>query len=108
MLTVTDAAASAVDTLLESSEPADGAGLRFQRGVDASGNTAIGVTVVSEPEPCDRAVPAGSGSLYLPPEVGDLLDDQILDAETRAGGVAFTIRSQNPIAPPADGGHPSQ
>ena len=106
MLAVTDAAAAAVDTLLKSSEPSEDAGVRFQRGVDAAGNAAIGITVVPAPEPDDRAIPAGSGSVYLTPEVDELLDDQVLDAETRAEGLAFTIRPQDEIDPDADGGQP--
>jgi Fe-S cluster assembly iron-binding protein IscA len=101
MLAVTDRAASAVSTLVDSADLPDNAGLRFQRGTDAEGNAAIGVSMVSEPEADDQAVPAGSSSVYLAPEVSGMLDDQVLDAETSADGVAFTIRPQEGSEPQA-------
>jgi hypothetical protein len=52
-------------------------------------------------------MPAGAGAVYLTPDVADLLDDQVLDAETQPEGVAFTIRPQDAIDPTTNGGGPT-
>jgi Fe-S cluster assembly iron-binding protein IscA len=102
MLAVTSAAAAAVTTLLENPDLPDGAGLRLQRGVDAAGEAAIGIAIVSEPDPDDQLVPAvEDGDVFLAPDVAGLLDDQVLDAEIEEQQVSFTLRPQSVNGRPA-------
>jgi Fe-S cluster assembly iron-binding protein IscA len=96
MLAVTPTAAAAVATLLENSELPRSAGLRLQAGVDATGETAIGMAVVEAPEPEDELVPAAAEArLFVAPDVAALLDGQVLDAEIQDQQFAFTIRPQS-------------
>jgi Fe-S cluster assembly iron-binding protein IscA len=95
MLTLTPSAAAAVTALLDSPQVPDDAALRLQPGVDASGGTAIGLAVVTEPPETDTHIPVDQEhELLLAPEIAGLLDDQVLDAETQDENVAFTIRPQ--------------
>lgn len=96
MLTVTPAASAAVAAVLDSPQVPDGASLRLQQGLDASGQASIGMAIVSEPEGADSHVPVDAGrELLVSAEVADMLDDQTLDAEVQDENVAFTIRPQS-------------
>lgn len=96
MLTVTPAAAAAVTTILQSAEAPEGAGLRVQLGMDATGERAIGIAVVPEPEPGDERVPTpADDDVFLDPELVELLDHHVLDAEIEGQNVAFSIRPQS-------------
>jgi hypothetical protein len=56
------------------------------------------VAIVAEPEPDDEvALAPPDAEVFLPADVAELLDDQILDAEIEHQNVAFTIRPQ-PVA----------
>jgi hypothetical protein len=102
MLTITPAAAAAVTALLESPQVPDGAALRLQQGADASGASAVGIAIVAEPEDAYTHLPADpEHELLLAPEVADMLDDKVLDAEIQDENVAFMIRPQS-----VDGGPP--
>jgi hypothetical protein len=93
MLALTPNAAAAVNALLDNPELPETSGLRLQRGLDTEGRTAIGIAIVEGPGEGDEAVPAGEGhELYLAPDVADVLEDQLLDAEIQDEGVAFAIR----------------
>lgn len=107
MLTVTPAAAEAVTALLDNPDVPDGASLRLQRGADAAGGAAIGITIVSEPEPDDEVVPAAEDrDMFLAPDVAGLLDDQVLDARIEEQQVSFMLRPQSADPGPSDAGGP--
>jgi Fe-S cluster assembly iron-binding protein IscA len=102
MLTVTPAASAAVAAILDSSEVPDGAGLRLQEGVDASGQPSIGMAVVTEAENDDTHIPVDSAhELLIADALTDMLDDQTLDAEFQDERVSFRIQPQG-----ADGNSP--
>jgi hypothetical protein len=95
MLTVTPAAAAAVTALLDSPQVPEEAELRLQRGIDETGGAAIGIAIVTEPDTGDARIPVGNErELLLEPEVAEMLEDQVLDAEINEENVAFLIRSQ--------------
>ncbi len=97
MLTVTPAAAEAVDALLTNSEAPAGAGLRLERAVDGAGQAAIGLQIVPEAGPEDEHVPAAMDyEVFLAPDVAGLLDNHVLDAEIADENVAFTLHPQSP------------
>ncbi len=101
MLTVTPAAAEAVDALLTNSEAPVGAGLRLERAVDATGQAAIGLQIVPEAGPDDEHVPAAMEyDVFVAPDIAGLLDNHVLDAEIADQNVAFTLQPQSP------NGHP--
>ncbi len=96
MLIVTPAAAEAVDAILANSEAPAGAGLRLERAVDPSGQTAVGMQIVAEPGPEDEHIPAAMESeVFLAPDVAGLLDGHVLDAEIEDQNVAFTLHRQS-------------
>ncbi len=95
MLTVTPAAAAAVTAILHNPDVPDGAGVRLQMGVDATGNRAIGITIVTEPEPDDERVSStDDDDVFVDRELVDVLDRHVLDADIDGRNVAFTIRPQ--------------
>ncbi len=101
MLTVTPAAAEAVDTLLMNSEAPAGAGLRLERAVDSAGEAAIGLQIVAEAGPDDEHVPAAMEyDVFLSPDIAELLDNHVLDAEIAEQNVAFTLHPQSPNGKP--------
>jgi Fe-S cluster assembly iron-binding protein IscA len=96
MLTLTPAAVAAVSTLLQNPDLPESAGLRLQRGTDASGDTSIGIAIVDEPEPDDElALAPPEAGVFLASDLAEVLDDQVLDAEIQGDNVAFTIRPQS-------------
>jgi hypothetical protein len=102
MLTVTPAAAAAVTTLLDNPDFPEGASLRLQRGVDPAGEAAIGIAIVTEPDPDDEPVPAVEDrDVFLARDVAGLLDDQVLDAEIEEQQVSFMLRPQSVDGRPA-------
>ena len=96
MLTVSPAASAAVAAVLDSPQVPDGASLRLQQGVDASGRDSIGIAIVDGADEADAHVPVDSGhELLVSADVADTLGDQMLDAEIVDENVAFTIRPQS-------------
>jgi iron-sulfur cluster assembly protein len=102
VLFVTPAAADAVTSVLEAPDVPDGAGLRLQEGTTSTGEAAVGIAVVTEPQPEDAAVATGGkGDLFLAPEVVDVLADQILDVNTEDENPGFLIRPQGTNGQPS-------
>lgn len=102
MLTLTPSAVAAVSMLLQSPEVPDGAGLRLQGGVGPDGEPAVGIAVVRAPDPDDEVVPVATpGDVFLSPDVAEVLDECVLDAEIEGENVAFMIHPQ-----PLDGNAP--
>lgn len=103
MLAVTPAAAAAVASLLENPDLPEGAGLRLQRGLDATGQSAIGLAIVDEPDPDDEMVAAVESEVFIAPDIVELVDNQVLDAEIDDRDVAFTLRPQSVNGQPPPG-----
>ncbi len=97
MLTLTPSAAAAVTTLLDNPDLPENASLRLQRGVDPTGEEAIGIAIVTGPEEGDAQVPVGPATaVFLAPDVAELLDDQELDADVLEDqAVSFRLRPQS-------------
>jgi Fe-S cluster assembly iron-binding protein IscA len=104
MLTVTVAASAALASLLESPEIPAGAVPRLVQGRAPDGEPAIGLTIVSDPDPADEVVAAGRGvEVFIEPAAVDALDDQQLDVERDHERVSFSLRSQPPNGGPPGG-----
>lgn len=95
MLTLTPSAIAAVSLVLQDPQVPDGAGLRLQGRIGPDGEPAVGLVVVSAPEPGDELVPAATaGGVFLAEDVAESLDECVLDAEIEGETVAFMIRPQ--------------
>lgn len=106
MLTLTDEAVSAVNSIIETAElPAEG-GMRISPAPepgaswDGDGPEAAerGVTLhlrlVEGPEEGDQVI--GGDRVFLDPGAAQLLDDKLLDAEIVDNQVRFTLAEQPP------------
>jgi hypothetical protein len=93
MLTISPAAATAIARVLSSPAIPDGATFRLSQGEEEESGSGIAVTLVETPEPGDDVVPTGWGDdIYLDPQTSELLEEQILDAQTLGQHVSFMLR----------------
>ncbi|WP_426593169.1 adhesin [Cellulomonas sp. McL0617] len=91
MLTLTDSARTAVQTLTTNAGlPDDTGGLRIAQQ-EAGG---FELALVPEPFPGDDVVTDGTSRVYVDPEASVTLTDQRLDVEPVATGTAFTLAPQ--------------
>lgn len=90
MLTLTENARTAVETLTSRAElPAEG-GLRIAEQ-DSGG---FELALVAGPEPQDDVVVAGDARVYVDPRTSQSLAAQTLDVEATGTGTAFTLTPQ--------------
>jgi iron-sulfur cluster assembly protein len=96
MLTVTTAAAEALDTIVASAQDApDGAAVRLVTApASNNGAPALGLTIVDEPEPTDQAVEAGDTPVFVEADVATALADKVLDATVSGDQVGFVLAEQ--------------
>lgn len=91
MLTLTDSARSAVQTLTSKAGlPDETGGLRIIQ--QATGGFEL--ALVPEPMPGDDVVTDGVSRVYVDPEASQTLADQRLDVETVDTGDTFTLTPQ--------------
>ena len=91
MLTLTDSARSAVQTLTSKAGlPDETGGLRIAQ--QAAGGFEL--ALVPEPMPGDDVVTDGVSRVYVDPEASQTLADQRLDVETVDTGDTFTLTPQ--------------
>ncbi|MBT0994111.1 adhesin [Cellulomonas sp. DKR-3] len=91
MLTLTDNARTAVETLTARSDlPVETGGLRIAE--QESG--AFELALVSGPAPGDDVVEAGAARVYVDERTATTLTDQRLDVEATGTGTAFTLTPQ--------------
>ena len=96
MLAVSENAAQAIETILESQHAPDGAGLRI--GVTSADGDGAKIAVGLAPGPLetDTVVQQEGATVFVSEEVKEILDDKVLDAEVEGEQVAFTMREQPP------------
>ncbi|MFS0703601.1 adhesin [Cellulomonas sp. 179-A 9B4 NHS] len=90
MLTLTDNARTAVETLTQSAGLPDEGGLRIAEQ-DSGG---FELALVAGPDPGDDVVTAGDAHVYVDPRTSHTLTDQCLDVEAVGDGSAFTLTRQ--------------
>jgi Fe-S cluster assembly iron-binding protein IscA len=88
MLALTEAAAAAINALVESSELADG-GLRISAA--ASGSDEIELGLADGPAEGDRIVSVDGASVYVDPAIEESIADFVLDAVLDDDGVHFGL-----------------
>jgi Fe-S cluster assembly iron-binding protein IscA len=94
MLTITEQAEEALDAVVAAENAPEGAGIRISQGVSPNGQPAMGLALAAAPEPGDAVVEDASVPVFLAPEVAELLDDKILDAQVEGGQIAFRLEAQ--------------
>jgi iron-sulfur cluster assembly protein len=99
VLTMTETAIDAVDSLVAST-PAS-TGIRISHGIGADGKPGLTLALVEEPEPSDQVVEVEGehASVFLEQEAAAVLHDKVLDAAVQEGQVGFAIAEQG--SPPA-------
>jgi iron-sulfur cluster assembly protein len=94
MLTITEQAEEALDAVVAAENAPEGAGIRISQGVTANGQPAMGLALAVAPEPGDAVVEEANVPVFLAPEVAELLDDKVLDAQVEGDQIAFKIEVQ--------------
>jgi Fe-S cluster assembly iron-binding protein IscA len=103
MLTLTPTAAEVVRSIV-ADEP--DAGLRISPGPQTETGTALEMSLVVQPEATDKEIDEGGATIYLEPQVAELLDDKVLDAVVEDGTISFSLRDQD-FDPGANGAPPT-
>jgi Fe-S cluster assembly iron-binding protein IscA len=93
MLTITPAASEAIRQLVQSSELPDSAGIRIGRGTETPEGVSLDLELVDTPGDRDQVVSDERASVFVDSQLGDLLDDKVLDAQVADGQVAFALRA---------------
>jgi iron-sulfur cluster assembly protein len=101
MLTLTPTCAEVVRTIMAE---APQAGLRISPGPPTDAGTALEMSLVDEPEAADQEIDDDGATIYLEPQVAELLEDKVLDAIVEDGHISFSLRDQD--FDPSANGHP--
>jgi len=97
VLTLTQDAVSAVNTIISSAELPEGSGLRISRAPGGSENaseaeTALQLNLVEAPQEGDQVI--GDEPVFVDSEAADALEDKQLDAEVVENQVRFVVAPQ--------------
>jgi iron-sulfur cluster assembly protein len=98
MLTLSESAVEAVDTLLHSPDVPEDAGLR----IDAAGEAQFTLEIALGPAPGDQVIEEGGARVFVDPAAAPMLDNAELDARREGDQVAFGLTD-----PGGDNGSPS-
>jgi Fe-S cluster assembly iron-binding protein IscA len=91
MLTLTDAAADAIKSMLASGNLPPGSGLRVSAELDEHAAPTLHLSFTVEPEDGDEVVTHQGARVFLDPAASDALEDRTLDAETHEDHAHFTL-----------------
>jgi len=96
LLTITEEAVEALDSIVESAPISDDAGVRISRQVDGDGQAGLGISLVEQPEPTDQVleIEGEHVSVFVEAEAAPALDDKVLDARLQDGQVGFVVAQQ--------------
>jgi iron-sulfur cluster assembly protein len=96
VLTITQTAAEALDTIVASVPDApENAGLRIAQGAGEDGQPGLTLHLAAEPAPGDQIVDGQSVPVFVDPQVADELDDKVLDAQVEGDQVGFVLGQQS-------------
>jgi iron-sulfur cluster assembly protein len=102
VLTITDRAAEALDTVVSSApNTSDATGLRISRATGPDGEEGLALALTDGPAPEDAVVENDRVPVFLEPEAAVMLDDKVLDAEVQGDQVGFMLRDQQDGESPA-------
>jgi iron-sulfur cluster assembly protein len=93
VLTITQAAAEVLDSLVDATTEPDSAGVRISRTAGEDGQPALHLSAVEAPEPEDAVLDGGAdhAPIFLEPEASELLEDKVLDARVEGDSVALLV-----------------
>lgn len=81
MLTVTDAAAQAIRSLVTKHKMPDSSGLRISRQGGGTRSEGLGISIAAAPAEDETVVETDGAKVFLPPNMIMILHDQELDVE---------------------------
>ena len=87
MLALSNSAVEAVDSLLQSPQVPDDAGLRIR----AAGESELAIEIAPEPAPGDQVIEEGGARVFVESDVAPMLDNAELDARMDGDQVAFGL-----------------
>lgn len=80
MLTITETAAQAINSLISASEMPQGSGLRIASQADSESD-ALELSMAPAPDAGDTVLEGGGAVIFLEPVAAQALDDKILDVQ---------------------------
>ncbi|MGH4016961.1 MAG: adhesin [Pseudonocardiaceae bacterium] len=80
MLTITETAAQAINSLISASQMPEGAGLRIVSQPESDVD-ALELSVAPAPDEQDTVLEGGGATVFLEPGAAEALDDKILDVQ---------------------------
>jgi iron-sulfur cluster assembly protein len=98
VLTITEAAAEVLDSLVETTTEHRLAGVRISRTSGEDGQPALRLAPVDSPGPHDSLAEGvvGHSPIYLTPEASAMLEDKVLDARVDGDEVALLVADRPP------------
>ena len=81
MLTVTEAAARAINSLVADNNMPESAGLRISRQGDSTRSQGLELSIAAKPTEEESIIETSGAKVFLPPNLVSVLDDQQLDVE---------------------------
>lgn len=81
MLTVSEAAAAAINTLVTENQMPEGSGLRISRQGDSTRSEGLGLSIAATPAEEESVVESNGAKVFLAPNMVQVLDDQEIDVE---------------------------
>ncbi len=93
MLTITETAAEAIDSIVKSTpEAPESVGLRIAPAARENGAPGFTLVLAGEPEPDDQVVEGtGEVPVFVAAESAEELDDKVLDAQVQGDQVGFIL-----------------
>jgi Fe-S cluster assembly iron-binding protein IscA len=96
MLTLTQTAAEALDSIVESAPVSDAAGVRISQQISSDGGQGLTLSLVEEPDPNDQVVETDGNHVpvFIEQAAAPALDDKVLDAHVDGDQLGFVIANQ--------------
>jgi Fe-S cluster assembly iron-binding protein IscA len=92
MLTITQTAAEALDTIVASVPDApESSGLRISASAGTDGQPSFRLELAVEPEPGDQVIDGTEHPVFVDSGIADELDDKVLDAQIEGDRVGFML-----------------
>jgi Fe-S cluster assembly iron-binding protein IscA len=92
MLTITQTAAEALDTIVASVPDApDSSGLRMTPSTGGDGLPGFRLDLAVEPQPGDQVIDGPAHPVFVDADIAQELDDKVLDAQIEGDRVGFML-----------------
>lgn len=81
MLTVSEAAARAINSLVAENQMPEGSGLRISRQGDSTRSEGLGLSIAATPTEDESVIESNGAKVFLPPNLVNVLENQELHVE---------------------------